>query len=1009
MLDENSIRLAVDGSLQAGCIRLQQWGGQAPYDRTMRLRVLGEVDVVADGDPVRVGSRSQRVVLAVLASQPGFSASADLLVDVLWGDDPPATARATLRTYVSRLRRLLGGCLTIGPTGYALDLACDELDACLFEHLVDRAAEAAARSDPHAAVALLDDALALCRGAPFGDVADAEPVRPVVARLDECRTTACEARAAALLAAGRAAEAVGVAEELVAQHPLREGAWTVLIEALAAASRASEALRAFQRSAQALAEAGLEPSERLRRAESVALAHQQPEIHPRRLAVSASSLVGRAGDVAAVVGLLTNQRIVTLVGPGGVGKTRLALAAAAEVSDRFEWGARLVELAGVADSKAVPAVVTQGLGLAAHAETAEEVLANAGQLDMLGVLDNCEHVVDAAANAVELLATGGARMRVLATSREPLGVEGEQLWPVPPLPTGITLSAQDAVTVGAAPPTDAPAHQTTWSPAHELFLERARGVRPDLDPDAGEREAIDTITRRLDGLPLAIEMAATRIATMPLMELATRIGDEVGVVVSRRRAAEPRHRTLGAVVEWSERLLDDAERALFADMAIFEDAVRPDDVAAVTGCADALDVLSRLAERSLLVVDVSGDQARFRMLHTIRDSARRLLAGSGRSGELSARHAEHVAATLAQANLDLRGMREPEAHARIEDLLVEARAAHTWAAQHNPALAQRLCGALFLFGQSRCRDEVLGWSDSLVSQLDRVVDGPSGALVLVAAAQRAVNRGDVATAMSLAEHAVGVASDTPGASGAEAQAYEIVSDIHMFSGRLADAAQAARSELAAARRAGDPHCLTGSFLNMAISVAYGGDYEQAERLLAEAPDDEGFAPSDKAWLRYGRGEVILDRDPPRALAALDEAIVLSDSVGNRYVGGVARVSATSLRARADDPEAALGPFAAVINHWRGQGNGPLQATTLRNLVVLFHRLGAAPEVAQLLGSTQRGAVAPTFGDEARRLDEAREWATAQLGDTEAAHQVAVGGARGLEEAAIAALGWIAVR
>lgn len=966
----------------------------------MRIRVLGEIEIVTDGAAARIGSPSQRVVLAVLASQPGIAASSDLLIDALWGADPPPTARASLRTYVSRLRRHLGDNVMIGPSGYTLAVPDDEIDASRFENLVEKASTLTT-TDPFTALSALDEALEHWRGTPFGDASDAEPLAPAVARLEACHAAACESRAAALLAAGRAADAVAAAEELVTRDPLWEGAWAVLIEALVAATRAPEALRAFQRAVHALAKAGLEPSERLRRAEATALSQRQPEVRPRKLAVAMSSLVGRDADVEAVLDLLAAHRVVTLVGPGGVGKTRLALEVAARAADRFEWGARMVKLAAVADPRSVLGVIVEELGLSAQSGAVDAVLAAAGQLDMLGVLDNCEHVIDAASEAAEIMTAGGTSMRLLATSREPLAVDGEHLWPVSPLATGVS-----APVVGPSTRTER-STQRSWSPAHELFTQRARAVRPDFDPEPREDEAINTITQRLDGLPLAIEMAATRVATMPVTELADRLSKELGVVASRRRNIEPRHRTLAAVVTWSEQLLRDAERALFADMSVFEGAIRAEDVAAVTGRRDPLDLLAHLAERSLLVAETSGQRSRFSMLRTIRDRARELATDAGRAPDLAARHAEHVTAVLVEADRELRTPHEKEADTRIRELLPDARAAYVWAIEHDAALAARLSGALLLFGQSRRRDEVLGWSSALVPRLDPSIDAHSRASVLSAAAQQTVDRGNVTLALDLAERAAQVAAGDQHASSAEAMAYEIVSDIHLFAGRLAESIRAAEAGREAAERSGDPHTMCSNLLNIVMASAYGGDFDRADRVLSGVPDDAVLAPSDRAWVRYGRGEVILDRDPTRALALLDEAIALADSVGNAYVGGVARVSATSLRARAGDPEAALGPFAETINHWRAQSNSPFQATTLRNLVVLLQRLGAAPEVVELLGSTQSGSVSPTYGDEARRLADARGWAESQLGADEVERCFTAGAGRSLEEAAVLALEWIA--
>lgn len=934
------------------------------------MRILGPVAVEAAAP---FGSRSQRLVLAALAARSGETVSSDVLVDALWGAAPPRTAQHSLRTYVSRLRAVLGDAVTIRPGGYALVLPAGDLDAGRFEALIRQAATA----PPGEAVTLLDEALALWRGPAFGDLADHEVVRGAARRLDELRLAAREARARALLRAGEAAGAVAASEELVAEQPLREEAWAVLVEALSAGGRVPEALRAYQRAAAALADAGLEPSDRLRQAEKAALAGSGPPVpEPRRLPVAASSLIGREGDVEALEARLDSARLVTLCGPGGVGKTRLALAVAERRAGRHQWGARLAPLAAIDDPAAVAGAVADALGLSAAGGTPQAALAGGGALDLLVILDNCEHVIEAAARVAEALVTGGDRVRVLATSRERLGVAGEHAFPVAPL----AMTGDD-------------------SPARRLFLERARAARSDLQVGPEDLKVVDRIVSRLDGLPLAIEMAAARAATLPLADLAGRL-DHLDELSSPRRVGEERHRTLGAVVEWSEALLDPDDRALLADLSVFAGPMDEAGVAAVAAHPAPLDGLCRLADRSLLVPDTSGPSARFGMLQTVRDHAARQLAASGRAEVLSRRHAEHVAGLAADADRALRTAGEAEAARRLEELIDDLRAAHRWARASEPPLAVRLSAALHLFAQSRLLDEPLAWAAALAGDGD--LDGPGAGTVVASAAQQAVNAGDQRRALALAERGVAVAA-TPAE---RLFPLEILSDVHLYSGRLEESEAASRRILADAVEAGDPHGRTQAWINLAAAAAYGGRTEEAERFLAEARLDPPESPSDQGWLAYAEGEVVLDRDPARALAVLDRAVALADSVGNRYLGGVARVSACSLRARVGDPAEALPAFAAVVDHWRRLGAQTHQLTTLRNLVVLLTRVGAAAQAAELLGTVQHDSVAPTFGEEAARLGAARRWATETLGREEAGRRLAAGAARTLDEAALAALEWL---
>jgi predicted ATPase len=628
----------------------------------------------------------------------------------------------------------------------------------------------------------------------------------------------------------------------------------------------------------------------------------------------------------------------------------------------------------------VGTAVVDALGLSVDSGSVEATLRRAGALDLLVVLDNCEHVVDEAAEVAEALVTGGDRVRVLATSRERLAVDGERVWPVKPLALG-----------------------GPRSPAAQLFVDRARAVRPDLPLSEEALVAVERIVARVDGLPLAIEMAAGRAATLPLPQLRDWLESDLDGLRFERRTVTERHRTLAAVIEWSEALLTAADRALFAELSVFSGMAEAADVAAVTGRPDALDGLCRLAERSLVVAHANQTRARFGMLSTVRTHAARRLAASGRRDTLSRRHAEHLTEAATSADRELRTPHEGNAHARLQNLVDDVRAAHQWARTHDLALAGRLSAALHLFAQSRLRDEPMGWATLLAAEALESVPGPVVAAVLASAAQRAVNIGHLSRARQLAERGVAAAGTAP----ERVYPLEVLSDIHLYEGRLEASATVAQEALRASRESGDPHCLVASAVGLALPWAYDGRADAAEQALEIEVDRRELGPSDRGWLAYAEGEVVLDRDPARALAALDEAVTLADSVGNRYLGGVARVSACSLRARAGDPDDAVGPFSSVIEHWRGQSSLKHQLTTLRNLTVLLENLGALSEAAELLGSVQGNAVAPTYGDEATRLGEVRARLVSALGHGEAGRRLAAGAERTIEEAAVVALEWLA--
>jgi hypothetical protein len=358
-----------------------------------------------------------------------------------------------------------------------------------------------------------------------------------------------------------------------------------------------------------------------------------------------------------------------------------------------------------------------------------------------------------------------------------------------------------------------------------------------------------------------------------------------------------------------------------------------------------------------------------------------------------------VTGRVEEADELLRTPDERRGHDAITRQLGDARAAITWALSNDPSIAVRLGGALMLFGQSRARDEVLGWAEEVVAAVDPLPAGDSSARCLAAAAQRAVNVGRLDDARRLAG-----AATAHGSSGAvRALAYELLSDIELFTGDLERARRLAGHSLDAARTDDDPHALVIGVVNLALAHAYDTDATPPV-----GPDDVPrhlrLAPSDRAWLHYLAGEVQMDRDPVVALAALDAAIDLADSVGNGYISSVARVSAASLRSRIGDPVVAVEPFVELVQQLLGRGNRTHLLTALRNMVVLLQRLDLPEDTAELLGAVDDDEATASFGEERERLLGARAWVTDRLGSPETAHRVSRGRQRDLDAAARVAIG-----
>jgi predicted ATPase/DNA-binding SARP family transcriptional activator len=598
----------------------------------VQIGVLGPFQVQTDdGGHTEVPGARLRGLLAALALEPGRVVPKATLIDWIWGERPPADAVNALHRLVSRLRKALPNGLIEGqPDGYLLQLAPDTVDAARFERLVGQARV----GDDLQRASVLREALALWRGTAMQDVGLAESAAfdAAVTRLEGLRLTAMEDCLDAEIGLGRASELVTELTDLVAAHPLRERLVAALMRALAAAGRGTEALLVYQRTRETLAgELGVDPSPGLS-ALHVALLRgelgQRTETPATNLRAELTSFVGRDADVAAVREFIAGGRLTTLIGPGGSGKTRLATETARTLLGDLPGGAWLVELAAVGADDDVAQAVMTGLGLrdaplggGPDVEVTSRVIAALRGREALLILDNCEHVIESAAVFAHRVLGECPRLRVLATSREPLGITGEALWLVEPL---------------ASPGADAGPGEIESAPAVRLLRDRASAVRRDVATDDRALLAMARVCRALDGMPLAIELAAVRLRTMSIEQLAGRLDDLFRLLTSGSRTALPRHQTLRAVIDWSWALLTDPERTALRRLSVFSGGANM--AAAERVCAgggveseQVLDLLTALTEKSLLL---AGDSSapRYRMSGTIREYAGQRLAEAGESG-----------------------------------------------------------------------------------------------------------------------------------------------------------------------------------------------------------------------------------------------------------------------------------------------------------------------------------------------------------------------------------------
>jgi predicted ATPase/DNA-binding SARP family transcriptional activator len=602
----------------------------------MEVRVLGPLEIVGAGGAVVVGALMQRRLLAALVIHAGQTRSADALIDALWGESPPRSAAKLLQVYVSQLRKILpaGAEIQTHEAGYALALGDEgSLDAVRFERLLAQARDALREGNPALARSLLARALALWRGAAYGELAYEDFARAEADRLEELRLVALEERIEAQLALGQHDELLAELDSLAAEHPLRERLQAQAMLALYRCGRQAEALDLYAAARARLQDdLGLEPGAELRELQrrilqqDPGLAVQPSPVElPSALPSPPNTLLGRERELEELRALLLrdNGRLVVLTGAGGSGKTRLALEAARELSPSFANGAALVGLAPLGDPGLVVAAISQALHVPpVPGQEPLETLARALQpRELLLLLDNVEHLRAAAPSFVELLARA-PHLTLLVTSRAVLHLSGEQVYPVEPLRQGAAV---------------------------ELFLARAREADPSFSPDAANEGAIVRICELLDGLPLAIELAASRVRTLSALELLDQLDPRLPLLTAGARDLPARQQTLRSTLEWDYALLDERERRELGRLAVFAGGCTLDAAEAV--CATTLDRLCTLLDHSLLRRDDTAHGSRYSMLQTIREFALEKLEEAHEAGEIRRRHALHFLALAQSANL----------------------------------------------------------------------------------------------------------------------------------------------------------------------------------------------------------------------------------------------------------------------------------------------------------------------------------------------------------------------
>ena len=669
----------------------------------MDFGILGRIEATQAGDPIELGSPRQRAVFARLLMASNEVVTTDRLIDDLWSGEPPRSARHTLHVYISGLRKALGPeaeRLEHDGIGYRLVVGPGELDATRFERLAAEGRSALARRDPTRAVDRLRAALDQWRGPAMADVADEPFAREEAIRLEELRLGTLEQRIQADLELGRHLEVIEELSELVAQHPFRETLWEQLMLALYRAGRQAEALRTYQAvRANLAAELGIEPGPALRRLEDQILSQDPsldpgpaslPEAIPSSLPSERTSFIGRSRELDLGATLLGRSRLLTLTGAPGSGKTRLALRLAGDCAPAYPHGAFFVPLAPIRNPRRWDTAVGRELGLR---EVPGESALHGLQAFFRGrrallILDNFEQILRAAPHVGELL-DAAPDLTILVTSRAPLGLSGEQEFLVPPLETPPAGIASDPDAVGRYD-------------AVGLFVARAQAVDPDFRLTPSNASAVAAVTNRLDGLPLAIELAAARIKVLTPQQLQARLEQRLALLTEGPADTADRHHTMRDAIAWSYELLEPADQDFFRRLGAFVGGFTLEAAAAVGDITDgeAIDRVGALLSKSLLYRSTDTGQARFAMLEMTREFAWEELTAAGEQAEMRARHARFFLDLGREVEPQLTQEPQGKGTARLSPEVPNLRAALRYGLEQHRDLGLELASCLWRFWQA---------------------------------------------------------------------------------------------------------------------------------------------------------------------------------------------------------------------------------------------------------------------------------------------------------------------
>jgi predicted ATPase/DNA-binding SARP family transcriptional activator len=912
------------------------------------FRVLGGIEVIRRGQPVPMGGPKPRLALAVLAAHRGSVVSTDRLCDELWGSSPPADPSGVLQSHLSRLRRILRPDAEIlaRPPGYVLQIPDDNIDAGRFELLCK---QASASSDPTATVEMLESALACWRGSAFEEFAEHDWARFEAMRLNELHIVAQEDLFDARLDLGDGVPLIGALEALVAQHPLRERLWQQLIVALYRSGRSGEALRRAEEFRVLIQEElGLDPSPVLRELEGRVLNEDPTLLQPpmasrrsvmRQVPAEPTRLVGRADELKALTDLLKIDRLVTLTGPGGVGKTRIALRLAGELWDEFDGEVFVAELAPVSDPASTVGAIATAVDVQQrqHLSIEDTLVEFLRARRALLIFDNCEHLRGTIASLSERLLGWCPDVTILATSREVLGLPGEQVWRIQP------LAIPDE---GSGPAIAAEA------PAVRLFVERAIAARPGfaLGPDnVGD---VIEIVRHLDGLPLAIELAAARIRAMSPAALAERLNQGFNLLSGAQTSMIPRHRTVQDLVQWSHELLSPDEQQLFARLCVFAGSFGLDAVEEVCAGQD-LDssgvslLLANLVDKSMVQL-INEDLPSYRLLETLREYGRDRL-GEVEREMVGSRHATWYLEVAERCARSLAGPDEAIAVKMLDRDFDNLRAAHLWSIEHSEVdTALRVVAGLREYSFRCMHAEITIWADAAIALPAASAHDRYPVAVGVAAYGRFV-RGDLEGAIDLGERAI-AAADRLAIDGS-GLAERALANAWFYRGDTERGVEWMDRVVASARK-GSPARLAHALYMRSVAFTSVGDNVSGGQFANDcltAAADSG-SPTALAQAHYAQGLALKSTSPVEATAELQRAADRARDAGNRWIQAFALTEVLWLEAHQGRPRQALARYIDVIDLWYRGGDWANQWLSLRHVFGILVQLRADLGAATLHGA-----------------------------------------------------------